>query len=105
MLFRPIGGLTPASPDEQDRESLCSLWTVIPFPDSFLKHVPENWRQEILKFSPRLAPMGTPATLAFIGAIFEVPEADWAFVRDVLQVDPDKRPTAARLLQHPWLDL
>jgi hypothetical protein len=103
MLFQPIGGLVSASPDEEDRELLRSLWTVIPFPDAFLQRVPAKWRQEILKFSPRLAPTGTPATLSFIGEIFEIPEVDWAFVRDILQVDPDKRPTADGLLQHPWL--
>lgn len=103
ILFKPIGGLGSTSPDKQDRELLRSQWTVIPFPDSFLRRVPEQWRREIWKFSPRLAPTGTPATLSFIGEIFDIPEADWAFVRDILQVDPDSRPTADGLLQHPWL--
>jgi serine/threonine protein kinase len=102
-LFQPIGGLPRASTEEQDREFLRSLWTMVPFPESFLERVLERRRSEILKFSPKLAPTGAPVTLSFIKDIFEIPEADWAFVRDVLQVDPDKRPTADELLQHPWL--
>lgn len=103
VLFKPIGDLAPATTEEQDREFLRSLWTVIPFPDAFLERVPSKWRNEILKFSPKLAPTGVPVTLSFIGEVFGVLEADWAFVRDILQVDPDKRPTADELLQHSWL--
>lgn len=88
--------------EEQDREFLRSLWTIIPFPKTFLERAPKKWQDEISRFSPRLAPTGMLITLSFIGEIFEVPKADWAFVRDILQVDPDMRPAADELLQHTW---
>jgi len=76
-LFRPIGGLASTSTNEQDREFLCSLWTVIPFPAAFLERVPANWRDEISRFALIRAADGQSATLSFGGDIFEVPEADW----------------------------
>ncbi|KAK0111476.1 hypothetical protein ONS95_001831 [Cadophora gregata] len=103
-LFQPMGGLAGVPAEERDREFLRSLWTMIQFPKTFLDRIPRTWRDEISNFSPRLAPNGVPITLSFIGDIFEVPKADWAFVRDILEVDPDKRPTADELLQHTWLD-
>lgn len=103
-LFQPMGGLAGVTTEEQDREFLRSLWTIIPFPKTFLERAPRKWQDEISRFSPRLAPTGMPITLSFIGEIFEVPKADWAFVRDILQVDPDRRPTADELLQHTWLN-
>ncbi|TVY81129.1 Dual specificity tyrosine-phosphorylation-regulated kinase, partial [Lachnellula suecica] len=93
-LFQPMGGLEGVPTEEQDREFLRSLWTIIPFPKTFLDQAPKKWQDNISRFSPRLAPTGVPITLSFIGEIFEVPKADWAFVRDILQVDPDVRPTA-----------
>jgi len=103
-LFQPMGGLAGVPTEEQDREFLRSLWTIIPFPKTFLERASRKWQDDISKFSPRLAPTGMPITLSFIGDIFEVPKADWAFVRDILQVDPDRRPTADELLQHTWLN-
>merc|ERR1712225_25283 len=103
-LFQPMGGPAGVTTEEQDREFLRSLWTIIPFPKTFLERAPRKWQDEISRFSPRLAPTGMPITLSFIGEIFEVPKADWAFVRDILQVDPDRRPTADELLQHTWLN-
>ncbi|KAH6718023.1 kinase-like domain-containing protein [Leptodontidium sp. 2 PMI_412] len=99
-LFQPMGGLAGVPTDEQDREFLRSLWTMIPFPKTFLKRAPRRWQDEISRFSPRLAPTGAPITLSFVGELFEVPRADWEFVGDILQVDPDTRPTADELLQH-----
>lgn len=104
-LLQPIGGLRHVPIEEQDREFVRSLWTIIPFPREFLERVPKNWQEEVSKFSPRRAPTGAPATLSFIGDVFEVANTDWAFVTDILQVDPERRPTADQLLQHPWLDL
>jgi serine/threonine protein kinase len=104
-LFQPMGGLADVPLDKQDREFVRSLWTVIPFPKTFLERAPKKWHDEISRFSPRLAPTGAPITLSFIGDIFEVPRGDWAFVRDILQVDPKRRPTADELLRHPWLKL
>jgi serine/threonine protein kinase len=103
-LFQPIGGLARVPAKEQEREFLRLLWTVTPFPKTFLERAPKKWQDDISKFSPRLAPTGVPVTLSFIGEIFEVPQADWAFIRDILQVDPDMRPTADQLLQHSWLN-
>lgn len=102
-LFQPMGGLVCVTTEEWDREFLRSLWTIIPFPKTFLERAPKKWQDEISRFWPRLAPTGVPIILSFIGQIFEVPKADWAFVTDVLQVDPDRRPTADELLQHSWL--
>ncbi|CZS99205.1 uncharacterized protein RCO7_00499 [Rhynchosporium graminicola] len=102
-LFQPMGGLAGVPTEEQDREFLRSLWTIIPFPRTFLERISRKWQDDISKFSPRLAPTGVPITLSFIGDLFDVPKADWAFVRDILQVDPDSRPTADELLQHTWL--
>jgi serine/threonine protein kinase len=59
---------------------------------------------KISRFSPKLAPTEAPITLSFIGEVFGVPKTDWAFVRDILQVDPDKRPTPEELLEHSWLN-
>ena len=103
-LFQPMGGLAGVPTEEQDREFLRSLWTMIPFPKTFLEPAPRRWQDEISRFSPRLAPTGAPITLSFVGELFEVPRADWAFVGDILQVDPDTRPTADALLQHTWLN-
>ncbi|KAH6718576.1 kinase-like domain-containing protein [Leptodontidium sp. MPI-SDFR-AT-0119] len=102
-LFQPMGGLAGVPTEEQDREFLRSLWTIVPFPKTFLDRVPKKWQDDISRFSPRLAPTGVPITLSFIGEIFEVPQVDWEFVRDILQVDPNMRPTADELLQHNWL--
>lgn len=103
-LFQAMGGLARVPTEEQEREFLRSLGTIIPFPKTFLERASTAWHEEISRFSPRLAPTGVPITLSFIGEIFEVPKKDWAFVRDVLQVDPDKRPTADELLQHSWMN-
>jgi hypothetical protein len=102
-LFQPMGGLVSVSEDERDREFVCSQWTILPFPKAFLDDAPKKWQDEISSFSPNLAPNGVPITLSFIGELFEVAEADWAFVRDVLVVNPELRPTADDLLQHSWL--
>jgi hypothetical protein len=102
-LFQPMGGLAGGTREEKDREFLRSIWTILPFPKSFLARAPKTWQSEISRFAPRLAPTGVPITLSFIGDLFEVPEADWAFVRYVLEVDPDQRPTADELLRHSWL--
>jgi hypothetical protein len=103
-LFQPMGGLVCVPIEEQEREFLRSLLTIIPFPKKFLNRAPKKWQDEISTFSPKLAPTGVPITFSFIGEIFEVPKADWAFVKDVLQVDPEMRPTADELLQHTWLN-
>lgn len=103
-LFQPMGGLKGVPTEERDREFVRSLWTMIPFPKTFLDRAPREWQEIILRFSPKLAPTGVPITLSFIGELSEVPKADWDFVRDVLQVDPDTRPTANELLQHTWLN-
>ncbi|KAH7308339.1 kinase-like domain-containing protein [Rhexocercosporidium sp. MPI-PUGE-AT-0058] len=102
-LFQPMGGRAGVPTKEQDGEFLRSLWTIIPFPKTFLDRASKKWQDEISSFSPRLAPTGVPITLSFIGEIFEVPKPDWEFGRDILQVDPDMRPTADELLQRTWL--
>ena len=103
-LFQLLGGVAHLSAEQREREFLRSLWTMIPFPESFIKRIPQEWRDEILNFSPTLAPNGVPLTFSFIGELFEVPKADWDFVKDILQVDPDMRPTASELLQHSWFN-
>ena len=74
-------------------------------PDTFFDRASKEWQAEISTFSQKLAPTGVLITLSFTGDVFEVPEADWAFVRNDLQVDPDVRPTADELVQHTWLKL
>jgi len=103
-LFQPMGGLAGVPTEAQHREFIRSLWTTIPFSKTTLERTPAKWQDEILRFSPRLAPTGKRITLSFIGELFEVPKADWVFVRDILQVDPNMRSTADELLRHTWLN-
>jgi hypothetical protein len=103
-LFQPIGSLSNIPPEEQDREFLRSMWTMVPFPKTFLERVPKKWCDEISRFSPKLAPTGVPITLSFIEEVFNIPRVDWEFVRDILQADPNSRPAAKELLQHSWLN-
>lgn len=81
-----------------------SVWTVVPFPPEFLERAPQQWQDELKTFKKRLAPTGEPMTLDFVADIFEIDDDDWAFVRDVLGVDPDLRPSADDLLMHEWLE-
>ena len=53
--------------------------------------------------SPKVMPDGTPATGEFVQKTFAVQNEDWAFIQDVLKIDPDERPSADELLGHPWL--
>jgi len=103
-LFQPMGGRAYSPTAAQDREFLNSLCTIAPFPKNFIERIPDKWRKAIYEFSPRLAPNGQPITFDFIRNIFEIPEEDWAFIRDVLQPDPKMRPSADQLLQHSWLN-
>lgn len=103
MLFRPMGGLPNLHGEEWDREFVRSLWTVLPFPGPFVERAPEEWRDAISRFEPRLAPTGASTSFSFIREIFEISELDWAFVGDVLKVDPEDRLTADELLRHSWL--
>ncbi|RFU27514.1 hypothetical protein B7463_g8835, partial [Scytalidium lignicola] len=104
MLFRPWGGVANIPKEDQDREFIRTLWTITPFPGAFLNKIPGEWRNVISKFTPKLAPTGEPTTLPFICSVFGMPDRDIEFVKDILQVDPDKRLTASQLLQHPWFD-
>ena len=104
MLLRPMGGFAGIAQEDRDSEFVRSLWTMLPFPECFLKRASQEWQKRISSFSPRLAPTGVPTTLSFVGELFEVAKLDWDFVCDMLQVDPYKRPTATELLQHPWLN-
>jgi len=99
-LFQPLGGLASIPKKDYERENLRVLWTILPFPTSFMRRIPKPMRGEIKGFGPKLAPTREVVMFDWIGKIFEVPAVDWAFVRGVLQVDPEKRPTAAELLKH-----
>jgi len=83
-LFQPMGGQAHVPAEEHHREFIRALWTMVPFPETFVERIPKKWHDEISRFSPRLAPTGVPITLSFIEDVFEIPTADWAFVRDVL---------------------
>ena len=89
---------------DHDREFVRSLWTIVPFTETFLQRVPKEWQENNSRFSPKLAPTAAPISLSFIAEIFGISEPDQEFVRDILQVDPDKRQTAGELLQQPWLN-
>ena len=104
VLFNPPGG--PKYLDQEGIDNYVrTLHTMFPFPQSFLQRTPEWFRNRVedYKKSPKVMPDGTPATGEFIQKAFAVQHEDWAFIQDVLKIDPNERPSADELLGHPWL--
>ena len=60
-------------------------------------------QQQIASLEPTLAPNGQPMTLSMIREVFDADRAGWDFVTCAMEADPEKRPPAEQLLQHPWL--
>ncbi|KAL3425265.1 serine/threonine protein kinase [Phlyctema vagabunda] len=104
MLFQPVGSPAGSQREDRDQEFIRSLCTIVPFPKTFLQRSPTEWQERISRLSPRLTPTGAPISLSSIGETFQIPRPDWEFVRDILEVDPDERPTASEILKHPWLN-
>ena len=89
-------------PEYRDLESIRALRTLVTFPPTLLSRVSPELEEMICHLEPNVV-QGTPLTLSYFGELFHADKGGWDFVTAALEPDPEKRPTATQLLQHPWL--
>ncbi|KIV95436.1 hypothetical protein PV10_03093 [Exophiala mesophila] len=87
----------------RDLESLRALCTFVPFPPTLLSRLSPEVQEMISRLEPTVAVNGKPMTLSYLGEVSCADEGGWDFVTAAMDPDPEERPTATQLLQHPWL--
>ncbi|MCJ1385827.1 hypothetical protein MMC17_008951 [Xylographa soralifera] len=104
-------GFEAVDPELEEKECyLRSLYTLFPFPDSFVHRLPKDWQDRIATYPKSLSRMpstenkeGILVTSKVPRNIFHVREKDWRIVEDTLKIDPGDRPITYELLENPWL--
>lgn len=98
ILFRPIK--EPRGLDEEGSMNwVRSMYTVLPFPESFAQRAPKIWQDRFESFqtSPQMYKT-LPTEFSVLGKLFRIPDDAWNVVYNMLQVDPEQRMPATELL-------
>ena len=74
-----------------------------PFPQHMIKQAGGDAPELFELFTEINNNAEKPMTWDLYMEVQELSSADSAFLREVLRMDPDERPTAKQLLQNPWL--